>query len=55
MNCEYITKREGRNVESGKAATHRGEQGSRKFYCAEHNTQVTRPGGLKTKALKRTN
>lgn len=52
MNCEYITKREGRNVECGKAATHRGTTGARKFYCADHNHQVTRPGGLTTKPIK---
>ena len=56
MNCEYLT-RNGQHAKlepCGKAATHRGVKPPKRCYCAEHNALVSKPGGIKTEAIKTT-
>lgn len=52
MNCEYQTYRDGRLQDCGQPATHRGVKPPKRRYCAAHNEQVTKRGGLKTVPVK---
>lgn len=52
MNCEYQTYRDGRLQDCGLPATHRGVKPPKRCYCAAHNEQVSKRGGLKTAPVK---
>ena len=54
MNCEYLSRDRatGKLQPCGKPATHQGVKMPKRFYCADHNKQVTKPGGLKTEPVK---
>ena len=55
MKCNYMTYEHGPLKDCGKTATHqavkRSSDDRRRCYCAEHNAQVSKRGGIETKPL----
>lgn len=56
LTCQYLTRdaQHAQLRECGKPATHRALRGRRRepiHYCAEHNTIVSKPGGMTTLPL----